>query len=55
MNVYRHQWSDEARAMYGYERETKKQTIDRLSRCTSDAGIKEYRRVSGGVGTSKGD
>lgn len=46
VNVYRHQWSAEARAIYGYPKESKKETVERLSRATSDAGVKEYQRLT---------
>lgn len=47
VNIYRAGWSQEARDRYGYAKESKKQVIERLSRCTSEAGKREYRRVSG--------
>ncbi len=47
VNVYRAGWSPEARALYGYAKENKKQVIERLSRATSGAGKREYERVKG--------
>lgn len=46
VNIYRAQWSQEARDRWGYARETKTQTIERLSRSTSVAGIQEYERMA---------
>lgn len=47
VNIFRHLWGAAARASLGYPEEKRKEAIERLSHSTSEAGKKEYLRLSG--------
>lgn len=53
VNVYRAQWAPFARVEAGYPEEKRKEAIERLSHSTTEAGIKEYLRLTGKQGRLK--